>query len=501
MKFRRFLISVSAMATVATLAIAPTSAQSTVVKYTEGTDAASAFFDPLKVTRIDLTSTAVDNGRSYNPAQITITMGTKRLGPYNVGIHIKGGWGSTRGLDGKAGFKVKVDYVNPSATAAEKAKQKNQSILGLTKLTLNNMVQDPSMLHEAVAYRLFRAMGVPAPRVGYANVYLNGNNYGLHATIETMDNVSMKRWFKSTKHIFEGSYFPDVFSNVCVSKLSDPANCDHGMSIDTGSKTKTEDLDKLILINQLDGAAWYQQMSTWTDMKELTAFWATELYVGHWDGYVNNRNNYYLHSDSNGKFAMMPWGSDQTFGWEVDLMNYGGNGIMFQKCMQSIPCRSMYSAAVLEAWTKAQTLGLPAMVDNVAAAIEPSMQADPRKEYGADSVHGTQSQTKQFLANRVSYGMELARSYALVSPTIKASVAKGVVTVTWAGAKVYGITQQRYTLQKSTDNVNWTNVTSGLALSAKVSNIARGTTVYFRTFLTTSQGDTPYSKVISVRVP
>jgi len=500
MKLRRLALATIVVASLGTLAVAPSSAQTTVVKYTEGTDAASAFYDPLKVTRIDLTSAAVDNGRSYTPAEMTITMGTKKLGPYNVGIHIKGGWGSTRGIEGKAGFKVKIDYINPNATAAEKLKEKSQTIMGLQKLTLNNMVQDPSMLHEAVAYRLFRAMGVPAPRVGYATVYLNGNNYGLHATIETMDTVSMKRWFQGTKHIFEGSYFPDVTSNICVSKLSDPNNCDHGMSVDTGSKTKTDDLDRLIRINQLDGAAWYQQMSAWTDMKEMTAFWAAELYIGHWDGYVHNRNNYYLHSDSNGKFTMMPWGTDQTFGWEDDPMTESGAGLMFYKCMQSVPCRSMYSSAVLDAWTKCQTLALPAMVDAVATAIEPAMQTDPRREYGPDSVHAVQAQTKQFLANRVNYGMQLARSYALVSPTIKASVAKGVITVTWSGAKVYGITQQKFTLQKSTDNQTWTTVTSGMALSAKISSVAKGTTVYFRTYLTTSQGDTPYSTVVSVKV-
>lgn len=501
MKFRGIVVAGVAMALLSPLFMSPSSAQSAVVTYTEGTDAAAVFYDPLKITRVDFTSTAVDNGRTYNAATMTITMGTKRFGPYNVGLRIKGGWGSTRGLDGKAGFKVKMDFIGPSATAAEKAKQKNQNFLGLKKLTLNNMVQDPSMLHEAVSYRLFRAMGVPAPRVGYTTVYLNGTNYGLHATIETPDSVAMKRWYQSTKHIYEGSYFPDVVSNVCVSKLSVPGNCDPGMSIDVGSATKTEDLDKLIQINQLDGAAWFQQMSAWTDMKEMTAFWATELFIGHWDGYANNRNNYFLHSDSNGKFTMMPWGTDQTFDWEVDPLNYGGNGIMVQKCMQNAACRAMYSSAVLDVWTKAQTLALPAMVDKIAAAIEPAMQADPRREYGPDSVHGTQLRTKQFLANRVSYGMALARTYALVSPNLKSAVSKGVITLTWSGAKVYGINQLRFTLQKSNDNVNWTNVTTTNALSTKVSSVAKGATAYFRVYLTTSQGDTPFSKVVTVRVP
>lgn len=455
------------------------------VGYTEGTDAAAAFFDPLKVTRIDLVAPQAsidgmnnDGGHSiYQPATIKITMGSKVLGPFDVGVHLKGGWGSTRWLDGKAGFKVNVNY----------GSKPDQTILGLKKITLNNMVQDPSMLHEAVAYRLFRSVGVPAPRVGYANVFLNGQSYGLHANIETMDKVSLKRWFNSTRHLYEGSYFPDVT----------PDN--RAFSVDSGSKTKLDDLDRLISINQLNGAAWYKEMSTWTNLKELTMMWATELYVGHWDGYAHNRNNYYLHSDDTNKFSMLPWGTDQTFGWDVDLLNYGGNGIMFQKCMSYTPCRSLYVNAVLTVWNKAQVLELPTMVDRISAAIESAMVADPRKEYGADSVHQTQASTKDFLAARNAYGINAAASIALVKPTLKASLSKKAITLTWAGLKVTGVTQVKYVLERSTNNSAWTVIANTLTTTTKFTSVPNGT-YYYRVSLVTSVGTTPYSSTVTVRV-
>ena len=68
-----------------------------------------------------------------------------------------------------------------------------QRFLGLKKLTLNNMVQDASMVHEGLAYRAFRAVGVPAPRTGYAFVRLNGSAYGVYLKRVESLNVEVPR--------------------------------------------------------------------------------------------------------------------------------------------------------------------------------------------------------------------------------------------------------------------------------------------------------------------
>ena len=100
---------------------------------------------------------------------------------------------SFRPLTGKAAFKVKFDkFVEEPA------------LPGLEKMTLNNMVQDPSMIHETLAYEAFRAAGVPAPRTGYAFVTVNGEDYGLYLDIESLDEVSLPHWFASTKAPLRG---------------------------------------------------------------------------------------------------------------------------------------------------------------------------------------------------------------------------------------------------------------------------------------------------------
>ena len=88
-------------------------------------------------------------------------------------------------------------------------------MLGLRKMTLNNMVQDPSMVHETLAYASFRAAGVPASRTGYAYVRLNDNDIGVYLDLENLDEIGLKRIFGSfddeTQHLYEGEQGDDVF--------------------------------------------------------------------------------------------------------------------------------------------------------------------------------------------------------------------------------------------------------------------------------------------------
>lgn len=55
---------------------------------------------------------------------------------------------------------------------------------GLKKIQLHSMNQDNSPMRERLAFWLFRAMGVPAPRSVHARVVINGQYVGLFALTE-----------------------------------------------------------------------------------------------------------------------------------------------------------------------------------------------------------------------------------------------------------------------------------------------------------------------------
>jgi CotH kinase protein/Fibronectin type III domain len=210
------------------------------------------------------------------------------FGPWSISMRLKGMGGSFRCLGQKPGLKLKF----PSGRRP----------YGLKKLTLNNMVGDYSMVHEVLSYDVFRSLSVAAPRTMYAQVTLNGVYQGIYLEVETMDDVALRRWFASTQHLYEGTY------GAWWGPVSDPFSAHY--EVDEGNTTNRNDLQRLLDTAQDLAPGWYSRMSPLADLDQMTRFWAAEWFVGQWDGYLNRINNYYLHSDANGRFSMMPWGTD-----------------------------------------------------------------------------------------------------------------------------------------------------------------------------------------------
>jgi hypothetical protein len=180
-------------------------------------DEAASIYDPSKVVFIDLTLSPTEEAKleaepgEYVKGTFSLTRssdGTPAgeeaspvIAPRPVEVRLKGNvGGSFRPLTGKAGFKLKF--------------KKTETVFGLRKMTLNNMVQDPSMVHETLAYAAFRAAGVPASRTGFAYVRLNGNDVGVYLDLENLDEIGLARIFgsfdKETQHLYEGEDGHDV---------------------------------------------------------------------------------------------------------------------------------------------------------------------------------------------------------------------------------------------------------------------------------------------------
>ncbi|HTM20145.1 MAG TPA: CotH kinase family protein, partial [Kofleriaceae bacterium] len=58
---------------------------------------------------------------------------------------------------------------------------------GLKKVNLHSMERDPSKMHDALGYGLFRGAGIYTARTAYARVVVNGELLGLFAVVENLD--------------------------------------------------------------------------------------------------------------------------------------------------------------------------------------------------------------------------------------------------------------------------------------------------------------------------
>lgn len=272
----------------------------------------------------------------------------------DVGIRLKGGAGSARPIKtGKSGLKVRFDEF-----------VKGQLFFGLKRLTLNNMIQDPSMVHETLSYELFRALDLPASRTGYAFVSLNSEKYGLFLNLETLDKISLPHWFASTQHLYEADA---PGTDVTPGDV---------FEVDEGDEGDTADLEALIAAANDTEGDWSDGMAATADLAEMTRMWAVERFVAHWDGYAGipapfRPNNYYLHSDAAGIFQMMPWGTDQT--WERDDLEFDepAGGVLFNNCFADASCKTLYVQGLTDVHCAVQGLGQAAHAAQLAAMLGP----------------------------------------------------------------------------------------------------------------------------------
>jgi hypothetical protein len=298
----------------------------------------------------------------------------------DIGVRLKGRYGSFRTLDQKAAFLLRFDQWDPM-----------QEPLGLEKLALNNMVQDPSMIHEQLAYMLFRDAGAPAPRSGYARVFVNGELYGLYATIEVIDNSDfLDLWYGyDDGNLYEGEYGSDLYDDWVTS-----------FDLDNGTDVGFQDVQELTdaFDAMVTPDTFLADADLVIDADRYVDFAATEIWLGHWDGYAWTRNNYFIYRGLDMRWTFMPWGIDQTF-WDY-LPIWGGGGRLQQMCDASVPCRQELADAFVDVSTRVDTLQLVDYADTLLALIDAAMQEDPRKEYDPGTVYWAIDMTQEFMLNR-----------------------------------------------------------------------------------------------------
>ena len=209
----------------------------------------------------------------------------------DVGVRKKGFLGSQS--DTKPALKLRFDkYVDDQALGGV-----------IERMTLNNSIQDPSMVNTCLSYRVFAATGSPAPRCNFATVSVNGKDLGLYVHVEEIKPPFLARHFESAEgNLYEGtvSDFTPVYRGTFEKKTNEDA-------------ADWSDIDAVVAALQDPSDAGLKALSEIVDLDRFLSFWATEVLVGHWDGYAGDRNNYHFYRDPDGPFVFIPWGVDDTF--------------------------------------------------------------------------------------------------------------------------------------------------------------------------------------------
>lgn len=207
------------------------------------------------------------------------------------GCRKKGSAGSVDAVTGKPAFSIKFDELVAG-----------QKLGPFDKMTLNNGLQDPGLLHEHVAYEVFRRAGVPAHRTALALVTLNGEPRGVYVAAEPIDKEFLRDRYGADND--EGN----LYESPSVDFVLDP----DGMDLkDPEGRSRADIEAAAAAVAAAPDATFAAEVGALIDLDELTAHLAIELALDAEDGHALGRNNYYLyHRPDTDRFVFLPHGLD-----------------------------------------------------------------------------------------------------------------------------------------------------------------------------------------------
>jgi hypothetical protein len=275
-------------------------------------DPSAPLFDPNHVVQVSITMAASDWDalRVQGNTLADIFGAPCQQGPYPSPFTY---FSCTAAIDGqvlenvgirKKGFLGSLDTTKPSLKLKFDEYVPGREFMGLERLTLNNCKQDDAFIRQALAYRTFAKAGVIAPRCNFARVTVNGVDLGLFAHVESVDTEFLRRrYYDDRGNLYAGTL--SDFRPGWVNTFDKKTN-----SLDPDRS----DLDAVVNALAQPDATVLDALSGIVDVEQFLTFWATEVLVGHWDGYANNTNNFFAYHDpSSGQFKFMPWGADGVF--------------------------------------------------------------------------------------------------------------------------------------------------------------------------------------------
>jgi len=196
---------------------------------------------------------------------------------------------------------------------------KGQKLAGMSQLNLHNSVRDPSGMNEAIAYRLFRDGGLPAPRTAYAKVYVTvpakyeRKYFGLYDLVEDVGSAFAEDRFATKK----GAIFKPVTPNLFSDLGDDWKN--YNQTYDPKGHVSDEQKRRLIEFSKFASTAsdrdFAAKIGEYLDIDNFARYMAITAWLTDLDGILGPGQNYYLYQHpKTQKFFFIPWDQDQPFG-------------------------------------------------------------------------------------------------------------------------------------------------------------------------------------------
>lgn len=326
----------------------------------------------------------------------------------NVGFRVKGN--SSLNMVAKSDsirFSFKVDFGQYIS---------GQNLTGLTKLNLNNSMNDPSYMREYLSYSLLNEMNIPTPGYCYTNLYINGELKGLYLAVEGIEGPFLERYYGSN---YGTLYKPEGAGSDLV-YIDDQINSYSGISLVTEPKNGS-DSALLAMLKALNEG---KDLEKYLNVDEILRYFAVNTVLVNLDSYQGNlKHNYYLYEED-GVFSILPWDYNMSFGGfnktgqsPIALyIDQPVSGVLLEerpliaKLLEIEEYKDLYRQYIEGFITDIFTVKkMNEEIERIATMIRPYLEEDPTKFYTMEQFEQaiTAGTSERNLSTNVSKGMKV----------------------------------------------------------------------------------------------
>ncbi|MBN2191190.1 MAG: CotH kinase family protein [Polyangiaceae bacterium] len=228
------------------------------------------------------------------------------LGIGRVGLRFKGSYGSLHNCFDESGantcrklsMKLKFSEYDP-----------DNRLFGLKRLNFQGYRYDSTYIKERLAYDLFRAMGIEAPRAAWALVRVNGEPQGLFGMVEAVDKrFTEDRW---PDHGDQNLYKETWPINADVDWVTERLKTNE----DVGDVSAFIAFAEAMLA--ADEAELRDTLGRFTDLDYFSRYMAVDDAIANYDGvtayYTSEdaawagNHNFHFYEEAPDRFTIIPW--------------------------------------------------------------------------------------------------------------------------------------------------------------------------------------------------
>ncbi|HRN26237.1 MAG TPA: CotH kinase family protein [Ignavibacteriaceae bacterium] len=224
----------------------------------------------------------------------------------SIGFRLRG---NTSRDAAKKSFKVSFNTFLPG-----------REFYGVDKLNLNGEHNDPSIIRSKLCFDHYQTIGMTASRANHAEVYINGQYYGLYISVEHIDDEFLNKNFgDDTGNLWKCLYPADL--NYLGNDPNTYINLNNNgrPSYELKTNETENDFSELVhfisILNNTPSSLLADSLESVIVVPDVLKYFAMNILVGGWDDYWSLMNNYYLyHEPTKDIFHLIPYDYDNTFG-------------------------------------------------------------------------------------------------------------------------------------------------------------------------------------------